>query len=535
MTMPLEGIRVIDWTIWQQGPVASVMLGDLGAEVIKVEERIGGDPGRGVLRAQGLDLTDRPNFYFEANNRNKKSLTVDLKRPEGVEIVRRLADGADVFVQNFRQGVAARLGIGAAALRARNPRLIYASASGYGPEGPESGAPSFDYLGLARSGIMMSAGEPDDPPLAIAGGIADQMGAVMLAYGVLAALLARERTGRGQEVDASHLGSMSWLQGLGLSARLMLGRAMPRVHRRFATNPLWNHYCCADGEWLALSMLQADRYWAKFCRAIGEPELATDTRYDDIVKRREHAADLIARFDRVFLTKPRAEWLEVLRKGGDFIVRSNSVDQLPDDVQVQANGYVTQFEHPTFGATRRRHPDRVERHADRPAPGSGVRPAHGRDPHRGAGHRGGSRRSPRARRSEPGGRALPRARTRRRRASSMPASSGRHDTRPPSWRERLAVVQDPIRCLFDRTRRASASLPGAVGRTGSSHAVGRIERVAVRESRVANWRNAASNSRAIVTRGAALRAPGRAAGRSRRRERRRTAAAAPGREAEHPA
>ena len=114
MTMPLEGIRVIDWTIWQQGPVASVMLGDLGAEVIKVEERVGGDPGRGVLRAQGLDLTDRPNFYFEANNRNKKSLTVDLKKPEGVEIVHRLADGADVFVQNFRHGVAARLGLDAA-------------------------------------------------------------------------------------------------------------------------------------------------------------------------------------------------------------------------------------------------------------------------------------------------------------------------------------------------------------------------------------------------------------------------------------
>src|SRR5262249_61623278 len=125
-----------DWTIWQQGPVASVMLGDLGAEVIKVEERIGGDPGRGVLRAQGLDLRDRPNFYFEANNRNKKSLTVDLKRPEGVEIMRRLVDQADVFVQNFRQGVAARLGLGAAPLRARHPPLVYATARRGPPRGP---------------------------------------------------------------------------------------------------------------------------------------------------------------------------------------------------------------------------------------------------------------------------------------------------------------------------------------------------------------------------------------------------------------
>src|SRR6185436_12154784 len=116
MTMPLDGIRVLDWTIWQQGPVASSMLGDLGAEVIKIEERVGGDPGRGMLRAAGIDLTGRPNFYFEANNRNKKSLTVDLKKPAGVELVRRLADRADVFVQNFRQGVAGRLGLDAATL-----------------------------------------------------------------------------------------------------------------------------------------------------------------------------------------------------------------------------------------------------------------------------------------------------------------------------------------------------------------------------------------------------------------------------------
>ena len=284
MAMPLEGIRVVDWTIWQQGPVASVMLGDLGADVIKVEERVGGDPGRGVLRARGIDLSDRPNFYFEANNRNKKSIAIDLKKPDGVAIVQRLTDRADVFVQNFRKGVAGRLGLGAATLRARNPRLVYASATGYGPEGPESAAPSFDYLGLARSGIMFSAGEPDDEPLAVAGGIADQMGAVMLAYGVLAALFARERTGRGQEVDASHLGSMAWLQGLGLSARLMLGRALPRQARRFATNPLWNHYRCSDDQWLALSMLQPDRYWAKLC---ARPR---DSRRRDRRALRHHAA-----------------------------------------------------------------------------------------------------------------------------------------------------------------------------------------------------------------------------------------------------
>jgi len=351
--LPLDGIRVIDWTIWQQGPVASLMLGDLGADVIKVEERLGGDPGRGVLRAQGIDLTDRPNFYFEANNRNKRGLTVDLKKPEGVEIVRRLADSADVFVQNFRHGVAARIGLDAATLRARNPRLVYASATGYGPEGPEHDAPSMDYLGLARSGIMLSAGEPGQPPLAIAGGIADQMGAVMLAYGVLAALLARDKTGVGQEVDSSQLGSMAWLQSLTLAMRTMLGIAMPRMPRSAPANPLWNHYRCGDDRWLAMSMIQADRYWERLCRVLELDDAIADPRFQTMATRMQHSAACVALLDAAFARRPRAEWLLRLRAGGDFIVSIvNSVDDLPDDPQVRANDYVTTFEHPTFGPTQ---------------------------------------------------------------------------------------------------------------------------------------------------------------------------------------
>jgi crotonobetainyl-CoA:carnitine CoA-transferase CaiB-like acyl-CoA transferase len=352
--MPLEGIRVIDWTIWQQGPVASAMLADLGAEVIKIEDRVGGDPGRGILRMAGVDMSSRPNFYFEANNRNKKSLTLDLKKPEAIEIVRALAERSDVFVQNFRKGVADRLGLGPAALRAANPRLVYASASGYGPEGPESDQPSFDHLGLARSGIMLAAGEPDAPPLAIAGGIADQMGAIMLAYGVLAALFARERTGEGQEVDASHLGSMMMLQGLSVSSQLMMGFPLPRQSRATTGNPLWNHYRCADDRWLALAMLQPDRYWADFCAAIGRPELAGDERFDTLAARARNAAACIAILDEVFASRPRDAWLQALREHpGDFIFTVvNSVADLPQDPQVKANDYVVDFEHPAHGTVQ---------------------------------------------------------------------------------------------------------------------------------------------------------------------------------------
>jgi len=342
--LPLSGVTVIELGHSVAAPYACEILGDLGADVIKIEERVGGDPGRGMLRLAGLEMSDRPNFYFGANNRNKRGITLDLKKPEAREVLYKLCEVSDVFVQNFRKGVAARLGLDAATLRARNPRLIYASATGYGPEGPDSGAPSFDYLGLARSGLMLASGEPDDPPIYTSGGIADQMGATMLAFGVLVALLVRERTGRGQEVDASHLGSMSWLQGLGLAARTMLGRAIPRQSRKYATNPLWNHYRCADDQWIALAMLQPDRYWTNLCRVLEIPEAATDARFTGAKERMFHCGDCVALLDEVFARRPRAEWLRRLAEGGDFIATLvNSVDDLPDDLFGNLREYVEAY------------------------------------------------------------------------------------------------------------------------------------------------------------------------------------------------
>ncbi len=351
MKGPLEGIRIVDWTIWQQGPVATQMLADLGAEVIKIEERERGDPGRGIVAVSGGSASKGGlNFYFEANNKHKQSLALDLKRPEAREIVYKLAAKSDVFVQNFRKGVAGRLGLGYADLRKLNPRIIYASASGYGPQGPDSGEPSFDYLGQARSGIMNTLGIDSDIPTYIFGGIADQMGAVMLAYGVLAALFAREKTGEGQEVDASHLGSMLALQGLNVVMRTLTGKEFGRNTREHAFNPLWNHYRCADGKWLSLAMLQPDRYWNDFCKTIGKPELAADPRFTEMRTRGKNCQELIRILDPIFATKTRDEWMRSLKAGGDFIYTVvNSVNDLPDDEQVKANGYIVKHEHPTHG------------------------------------------------------------------------------------------------------------------------------------------------------------------------------------------
>ncbi len=350
MSGPLDGIRIIDWTIWQQGPVATQMLADLGAEVIKIEERERGDPGRGLAAAAGsATVKGGRNFYFEANNKHKKSIALDLKRLEAREIVHRLAARSDVFVQNFRKGVAQRLGLGYAGLAALNPRIIYASASGYGPEGPDSGEPSFDYLGQARSGIMNAVGTGTTTPAYVYGGIADQMGAIMLAYGVLVALFVRERTGIGQEVDASHLGSMMALQGLNVVARTIMGSEFPRIPRANAFNPLWNHYRCADDKWISLAMLQPDRYWEDFCEVIGKAELIEDPRFAANT-RGWNATALIAILDEVFAARPRDEWMRILKSRGDFIYTIvNSVSDLPDDPQVRANDYVVEYDHPALG------------------------------------------------------------------------------------------------------------------------------------------------------------------------------------------
>ncbi len=355
MPKPLDGIRVIDWTIWQQGPVSTMMLADLGAEVIKLEERVGGDPGRGVLSIAGamVGATSGPNFYFEANNRHKQSLTLDLKKPEALEIVYKLVEKSDVFVQNFRKGVADRLGLGYEKFKQRNPKIIYASATGYGPDGPDSAEPSFDYMGLARSGIMTVAGEPDMPPLNITGGIADQMGAIMLSYGILAALIARDKYGIGQQVDSSHLGSMTALQGLNVSCKAILGKEFRRMPRAAAPSPLWNHYQCGDGKWICLAMAQQDRYWKDFCKVLGVAEVATDARFDTMAKRAENASQLIPILDKAFASQSRDYWMNALKKGGDFIYTVvNSIDDLMRDEQMLANEYLVDYDHPRIGKTK---------------------------------------------------------------------------------------------------------------------------------------------------------------------------------------
>ena len=352
MAMVLDGIRVLDWTIFQQGPVASMLLGDLGADVIKIEERTGGDLGRGMMRVAGAMVGGKEvqrNPYFEAGNRNKRSLTVDLRKEQAREIIYGLVEKSDVFIQNFRMGVAERMAMDYETLCKRNPRLIYAHASGWGPKGPDKDDPSADYTGLARSGLMSVAGEPGMDPVPIQGGIADQTGAVMTALGVLAALFVRERTGVGQKVDTSLLGSMTFLQGHPVVFCTMANLWGIRIARNSAGNPLWNHYKCADDKWIALAHLSPDKFWPIVCRAMGLEELEKDPRFDSMDNRTKNCRELVAILDRRFAAKTRDEWAKIFKANGVIFSPINDILELTQDPQVLANDYVTEFNHPVFG------------------------------------------------------------------------------------------------------------------------------------------------------------------------------------------
>ena len=356
-TGPLKGVKVLDWTVWQFGPVSTSMMGDMGADVLKIEA-LDGDPGRALQRAStlNLDLPDDINVYFEACNRNKRSLAVNLKTPEGTEIVHKLVESADVFVQNFRKGVAERLGLGYETLREINPMLVYGSASGYGPEGPDAYLPSFDGNGQARSGLMMSA-KPIGArePTRITQGVSDQIGAIMLCLGVLAAIVAREQRGAGQKVEASHLSSNMWLQGLGISMSLLAGGdgRFGGYDRTRPSNPLANMYECKDGRWIQFMHLQPDRYWKDFAAVLGIGELVDDARFATMHGRAENSAELVKILDRRFAARTFEEWERALREAGDFIyAKVQTIEELEDDPQVIANEYITAIDHPTAGAVK---------------------------------------------------------------------------------------------------------------------------------------------------------------------------------------
>ena len=352
MAGPLEGVKVVEITMFQQGPVAGMRLGDLGADVIKIEAKRG-DPGRGFMKIIGaMAGLSGNNYYFEHNNRNKRSLVMDLKSKKGMDIFFKLIDSADVFLNNMSIGAPIRMGIGPDVLLERNPRLIYAQASGWGRKGPDASDLSFDYTGIARSGLMMSCGEKGAPPTQILPGTGDEIGGLMCAWGITAALYAREKTGKGQVVDTSLMGSMIGALGFVMAAPAILGQEFPREIRAQAGNPIYNHYRCKDDKWIAIAHLDPDTYWPKICKALGMEELRDAPRFNSIEARGENARELVGILDEKFASKTRDEWFKILGEEGCIFTPVQTPLEVTNDKQALANHYFIEVDHPDWGGIK---------------------------------------------------------------------------------------------------------------------------------------------------------------------------------------
>jgi crotonobetainyl-CoA:carnitine CoA-transferase CaiB-like acyl-CoA transferase len=353
MARPLEGIRVLECGVYHAGPGGNAILGDLGAEVIKVEQAGVGDPIRQAktVGTIPLELPGGRSLFCEGANRNKKSITLELKSAEGQEVFRRLVSRSDVFLTNMRKPALARLHISYPALRDINPRIIYTSVSAFGPKGPDKDNGGFDYQGQARAGLMYSMGEQGTPPTASQFGIIDQATAILVSHQIITALFMRERTGIGQEVHVSILSAAMYLNYFNVLIANVGGFEVPR-HTRTTENPMRNYYRCGDGRWLMMTLAPPVRHWGPLCTALGKPELESDPRYDTDEKRSARSVELVALFDRIFATKPLEEWLTIFGKHDLFCCAVNNLMELSQDPQVVANDYLIELEHPTLGKVK---------------------------------------------------------------------------------------------------------------------------------------------------------------------------------------
>jgi crotonobetainyl-CoA:carnitine CoA-transferase CaiB-like acyl-CoA transferase len=343
MSKPLAGIKVVEVSMWAFVPSAGAVLADWGAEVVKIEPPTG-DPMRGLNYAGIAPGAYGFTFMWEIFNRGKRSITIDLAVPGASELVYKLIASADVFLTSLLPAARRKLGIDVDDIRSRNPKIIYAVGSGQGAFGDEAEKGGYDSISFwARSGIAAAITPDGSPyPLAMPGGaFGDGMSGAIFAGGIAAAIAQRERTGEGTVVDGALLASAMWALQPGIVGAALTGaKELPKMTRNAVPNPLVNSYRSSDGRFVALCMLQGQRYWPGFCQAIGRPDLADDERFATDALRAANINDCIAILDEVFATRPLREWTAVLAtQPGQWDVVQQA-GELATDPQAIANGYV---------------------------------------------------------------------------------------------------------------------------------------------------------------------------------------------------
>jgi formyl-CoA transferase len=338
---------VLEVANWLAAPAGCALLADFGADVVKVEPA-GGDAYRGYRpQAAGYQLSF--NVGFELDNRGKRGMTLNLDQPRAREIIYRLVRGTDVFVTNLIPGRRERYGLTYDELIGHRPDLVYASVTGYGSDGPDRDRPGYDYAAFwARSGIMGLMGEPTAPPAPQRPGMGDHTTALLVSGSVAMALLHRQRTGQGQEVDVSLQNTGMWVLGVDVQATLV-GADADRLSRLSVPNPLWNSYRTSDGRWLMLVMLVSDMYWPGFCQAIGREELETDPRFATFERRHENREELVALLDDRFAERTLDEWAPSLDEYRCIWAPAQTVREAVTDPQSQARRAFAKIDHPVAG------------------------------------------------------------------------------------------------------------------------------------------------------------------------------------------
>ncbi len=349
---PLDGVRVVEVAGWMAAPGAAAMLADLGAEVVKVEP-LRGDPARGVIRQpewpEGAVPFDPP---FQLDNRGKRGIAVALDRPEGQELVRRLVDGADVFLNNLLGRRQQRFGLDADSLLARNPRLVHGTLTGYGMEGPDAARPGFDITTFfGRGGITHSITEPGSQAPRARPAQGDHAAALAMLAAVLAALRLVDRTGEGQVVDVNLLATAAWTMATDLSSTLVDGQDPPLLGRRRRRHALQESFRTADDRWVLLFMPEP-HWWPRFCDTVGHPEWAQDPRFETVATRFDHMPEITDLMDEVFATRTLADWGARFDEAGLTWGPAATVSEVATDPHLDAVGAFPEVHHPTGGTFR---------------------------------------------------------------------------------------------------------------------------------------------------------------------------------------
>lgn len=342
----LSGVRIVDLTQMLAGPYGSMLLADLGAEVIKIEDPQGGDPTRRI----GPPFVQGESGYFMSVNRNKRSVALDLRGEEGRRVLYDLVKVSDVVFNNFRPGTMERLGCSHETLREINPRIIYCSLTGFGETGPYRDRPAFDLAIQAVSGAMSITGEPGRPPVRMGVPMGDLGGSLFCAFAISAALYARDKTGQGQYLDVGLMDCMVSLLTYVGQYHLIDGRVPGPIGSAHQSVVPYQAFATED-IYIVVAVF-VEKFWHAFCEVLGIDELAEDPRFVDNDQRRDHREELTPILERIFLTRSGNEWVKLLSEAGVPCSPINTLDRVFSETQVAARDMLAETDHPRAGRIR---------------------------------------------------------------------------------------------------------------------------------------------------------------------------------------